>query len=152
MLNKTETWIVVVDNGRGRLLRGTQVPPGRYHLEETGSIENKWEEHEHGRPSPRWGKAGHTYASLGHEDEERMSRFARNVAKWLEQTTGERKIDRLSLFAPPRFLGVLRQTWSPRLAQRIAEHESDLGYMAAGDLARHQSIVKVLDADNGKRK
>ena len=151
MIDNAETWIVIVDNGRGRLLRGTQVPPGRYHLDEDGSIENTLEEHEHGRPSPRWGKKGHTYASLGHEDEERMSRFARAVATWLEKKTRVHKIERFALFAPPRFLGVLRQTWSPSMAARISEHEGDLGYMTAGDLARHRAIIKVLSAGNGKR-
>ncbi len=151
MIDNAETWIVVVDNGRGRLLRGTQVPPGRYHLDENSSIENTWEEHQHGRPSPRWGKEGHTYASQGHEVEERMSRFARAVVTWLEKETAKHKIERVALFAPPRFLGVLRQTWSPSMAARISEHEGDLGYMTAGNLARHRAIIKVLSAGNGKR-
>ena len=79
------------------------------------------------------------------------NRFARNVSEWLERKTSDCEIEHLTLFAPPRFLGVLRQTWSPQLAARITEHESDLGYMTAGDLARHQSIVKVLESSNGKR-
>ena len=152
MLNDSQTWIFVVDNGRGRLLRGTQVPPGRFHLEEDCSIENTLEPHEHGRPSPRTGKAGNTYASQGHEDEERMSRFARNVTTWLEKKTREHGIDKLTLFAPPRFLGALRQNWSQQLAARVSEKEGDLGYMTAGDLARHRAVVKVLEAGNGNNR
>ena len=144
MNDTTERWIFVVDAGRGRLLRGTTVPPGRFHLEEDGTIENGWEEHQHGRPSPRAGKAGHSYASQGHEDEEMLQRFARNVADWLDVRTRERSIDRLALFAPPRFLGALRQTCPAQLAERISEHEGDLGYMTAGELARHQAVTKVL--------
>ncbi len=151
MIDDAETWIVIVDNGKGRLLRGTQVPPGRFHLDENGSIENTWEAHQHGRPSPRVGKAGNTYASQGHENEERMSRFARNVTEWLERKTREHNIEKLTLFAPPRFLGALRQAWSPKLAARVSEHEGDLGYMSAGELARHRAIIKVLSAPNGKR-
>ncbi len=80
-----------------------------------------------------------------------MRSKARRLHKRLEKKTRVHKIERFALFAPPRFLGVLRQTWSPRMAARINEHEGDLGYMTTGDLARHQAIVKVLSAGNGKR-
>ncbi len=143
------SWIFVVDGGRGRLLRGTSVPPGRIHLEERGLIESERDEYEHGRPSPRSGKNGHTYASLGHESEEQLSRFARRVVEWLDQTTKQHEIDRLALFAPPRFLGALRQAFPASLAGRIREHEGDLANISAGDLARHRAVVKVL-ADNGR--
>ena len=126
-------------------MRGSSVPGGRFHLEEDDTIENVLEAHEHGRPSPRSGKEGHSYASQGHEDEERMKRFARAVAAWLEEKAVRLKIDELALFAPPRFLGALRQAWSPQLATLVTEHEGDLGYMGAGDLARHRSIAKILN-------
>lgn len=145
-----QKWIFVVDSGRGRLLRGSSVPPGRPHLEEDESIENTWEEHEHGRPSPRVGKAGHSYASRGHEDEEMMHRFAKDVAAWLERKAKQNNIQNLSLFAPPRFLGALRQAYSPHLSARITEHEGDLGYMSAGDLARHRVISRLLGPGDGQ--
>ena len=154
MTRASDTWIFIVDNGKGRLLKGTAAPRGRFHLELDDSIENEWEEHEHGRPSPRAGKEGHSYASMGHEDEEMMNRFARTVATWLEQKTTRHRIDNLALFAPPRFLGALRQAWSPRLASRVTEHEGDLGYMGPGDLVRHQSIARLLgnnDKSDGPR-
>ena len=116
MARKSKTWIFIVDNGRGRLLKGAPAPRGRFHLELDDSIENTWEEHERGRPSPLTGKDGRSYASVGHEDEEMMRRFARDVAGWLDEKTRRLDIDRLALFAPPRFLGALRQAWSPRLA------------------------------------
>jgi protein required for attachment to host cells len=149
MARKSQTWIFVVDNGRGRLLKGAPAPRGRFHLELDDSIENTGEEHERGRPSPLTGREGHSYASRGHEDEEMMKRFARTVASWLEEKTRRLNIDRLALFAPPRFLGALRQAWSPRLAVRVDEHEGDLGYMGPGDLARHRSISRLLDREPG---
>jgi protein required for attachment to host cells len=147
--NNKEKWIFVVDGGRGRLLRGSNVPPGRPHLEEDESIENPWEEHEHGRPSPRAGKLGHTYASQGHEGEELLHRFARDVVLWLERKSRQHKIENLLLFAPPRFLGALRQVCPASLTARITEHEGDLGYMTAGDLARHRVIARLLGAGAG---
>ncbi|MHC4414640.1 MAG: host attachment protein [Planctomycetota bacterium] len=145
-MTRSQAWIFIVDKGGGRLLRGTTAPPGRHHLELEDAIQNPWEEHEHGRPSPRVGKKGHSYASWGHEDEEMMQRFARDVAGWLERKTDELGIDGLAVFAPPRFLGVLRQAYSPQLAGRVTEHEGDLGYMGPGDLARHRTIARFLGA------
>ncbi|MHC4128268.1 MAG: host attachment protein [Planctomycetota bacterium] len=144
MARKSKTWIFIVDNGRGRLLKGAPAPRGRFHLELDDSIENTWEEHQRGRPSPRAGKERRSYASVGHEDEEMMRRFARDVAGWLDEKTRRLGIDRLALFAPPRFLGALRQAWSPRLALRVDEFEGDLGYMGAGDLVRHRAIARLL--------
>jgi protein required for attachment to host cells len=149
MASKTKTWIFIVDNGRGRLLKGAPAPRGRFHLELDDSIENKWEEHQRGRPSPLTGKDGRSYASVGHEDEEMMRRFARDVAGWLEEKTRRLDIDRLALFAPPRFLGALRQAWSPRLALCVDEFEGDLGYMGPGDLVRHRAIARLLGNEQG---
>lgn len=149
--NDKETWIFVVDAGQGRLLRGSSVPPGRPHLEEDESIQNTWERHEHGRPSPRAGKAGHSNSSLGHENEELLHRFARDVAIWLDRKARQHGIENLALFAPPRFLGALRQACSPQLTARITEHEGDLGYMTAGDLARHRTIAKLLGSPDGHK-
>ena len=144
MKETDSTWICIVDNGRGRLLRATDAPPGRHHLEVDDSIENGWEEHQHGRPSPRAGKDGNSYASQGHEDEEKMKRFAREVVGWLEDKTTAQCIERLNLFAPPRFLGALRHAYSPGLAKVITEHEGDLGYMPPGELVQHHAISKLL--------
>ena len=144
MRNTRETWIFVVDNGKGKLFRAAPVPRGRFHLEEDGTIANSWEEHEHGRPSPRVGKEGNSYASRGHEDEEKLKRFARKVAGWLEVKTKERKIDHVALFAPPRFLGALRQACSPKLTAMVSEHEGDLGYMTPGELVNHRTVARLL--------
>ncbi len=149
MARKFQTWIFIVDNGRGRLLKGAPAPRGRFHLELNDSIQNTWEEHQRGRPSPLTGRGGHSYASVGHEDEEMMKRFARDVAGWLDEKTRRLNIDRLALFAPPRFLGALRQAWSPRLAVRVDEYEGDLGYMGAGDLVRHRTIAQLLGDRRG---
>jgi protein required for attachment to host cells len=147
MAGKRKTWIFIVDHGRGRLLSGSPAPRGRFRLVQRDAIENTWEEHQHGRPSPRAGREGHTYASRGHEDEEMTKRFAREVAEWLEERVRQLDIDRLDLFAPPRFLGALRQAWRPRLAVHVEAHEGDLGYLGPGDLVHHRSIADLLETD-----
>jgi len=142
--NDDSIWVGILDQRKGRILRIRPVPEGRYHCEEHGSIETSWEEHEHGRPSPRTGKGGNTYASQGHEQEEMMRRFAREVAEWLSQSVQHLNIDVLNVFSPARFLGELRQTCTARLARRVELREADLGYLNDGDLVRHRAIMNLV--------
>ena len=139
-------WLFLVNGSLGRLLLANPSRPrGRYHIEQIDLIETAWEAHEHGRPSPRGGKDAHRYASRGHEDQEMTKRFARDVARWLESQIEQRKIERVSVFAPPRFLGAMRQVCPAALAARIDEHEGDLGYMAPADLLNHPTISGLLE-------
>ncbi len=45
--------------------------------------------------------------------------FGREVAEVLRQGLDDRAYERLIVVAPPRFLGVLRDVWSPRVAARV---------------------------------
>ena len=136
-------WFFLVDRGGGRLLSGHSTPNGRYHIDVVGQVDNTWEAHEHGRPSPRHGHDSHAYASLGHEDETMMLRFAKDVAGWLDRRTRRHEVERLAVVAPPRFLAALRQQWSAPLAARIEEREADLSGLGPGDLARHPIITTL---------
>ena len=144
MPKNSEAWFVVADAGRGRLLRCARVAHGRIHVDEHGSVENRVEEHEHGRPSPRSGKSGKTYASGGHEDEYRIHRFAKEVTAWLEKALARHRCETLALFAAPRFLGELRKTYGHALATRIREHQADLTHLDAAGLAKHPAIEELL--------
>ena len=137
-------WVLTADEGVGRLLRVERTAPGRAHVAVDDEIHDTWEEHQHGRPSPLSGKRGHTYASWGHEDETRRERFAKEIAVWLEQRAENLHIARIAVFAPPRFLGALRGAWSPRLAIRVDEHHGDLTHLSPGDLACHDSIIRLV--------
>ncbi|MHC4107533.1 MAG: host attachment protein [Planctomycetota bacterium] len=140
-------WLLLVNGSQGKLLQASPTRQGRYRVERRDSIETAWEPHEHGRPSPRGGKDAHRYASRGNEDQEMMQRFARDVTRWLEEQIEHRKIARVAVFAPPRFLGALRQAFSASLARRIDEHEGDLGYMAPADLLHHPTVSALLESD-----
>jgi len=136
-------WFFVVDAGGGRLLQSIAVPPGRLHVEQRASISRRGVEHERSRPSPLTGKAGNSYASTGHEAEEELQRFAREVAEWLEQKIARYRIGSLALFAPPRFLGALRKTCNPRLASHFDIHQADLAGWSASNLAHHPVVEEL---------
>jgi protein required for attachment to host cells len=143
MTREPEGWIFIVDREEGRLLHLSVVPGERYHLEVLATLKNDWEEHQRGRPSPRVGRNGNSYASWGHEDEEMLSRFARDVVTWCEQRMEQMEIDRLVICAPPRFLGAFRHARSPQLADRVVEREANLNSMGAGELASHPLIAEL---------
>jgi protein required for attachment to host cells len=143
MRETASTWILVLDNRRGRLLECGRTPQGRVHLEQRSELENPWSQHEAGgRPEPttrdKFGRA-----TERHEEEERLLRFAREVAGWLERELGARGVSQAAAFAPARLLGALRRAMPARLNGRLLEHEADLARLGAGELARHPAIASL---------
>ena len=137
-------WIVTADERVGRLARVERTPAGGVRVVIDDEIHRSGEEHEHGRPSPRRGRDGHSYASYGHETETTRDRFAKEIAVWLEQRDESLQFERIALFAPPRFLGALREAWSPRFAIRVNERQGDLTHLAPADLARQAAIMDLV--------
>ena len=136
--------IVVASQGGARLLRLESMALGRQRLAVVDTIGNPWEEHQHGRPSPRAAKNGHTNASTGHEDDEMASRFARDVASWLQKKVETRDVDRVDLFAPPQFLGDFRKAASPQLASHLVEHVADLTKLEPSALVSHPALADLV--------
>ena len=139
-----QVWFFIVDAGRGRLLKCTRVAHGRLHVAEVSAIENDNEEHEHGRPSPRTGKSGNTYASGGHEDEHQIRRFAKEVVGWIEEHVAKIDCRTVRLFAAPRFLGELRKLYSSGLNGRLDEHLADLTHLTPAGLAKHPAVAELF--------
>jgi protein required for attachment to host cells len=140
------TWILVADSKRARLLRGGLTPQSRPHLEEVASLESTWVDHDRGRPSilAGTGKNPRPMASRGHEDEEEIRHFARELAAWLERQLAAHQIAGCVVFAEVRFLGALRKEIPSRLEGILTEHAGDLTHLSAGELARHPAIVGRL--------
>ncbi len=137
-------WFATADRRRARLLACRSTLHKRLHVEEASGLEEKWEEREHGRPSALAGMNGHTYASFHHEEEERIHRFAKEIAHWLEREVQQRDLARIDLFAAPRLLGELRGLLPSALAGRLVEHEGDLNHVSLGELAKHPAIVQLF--------
>jgi len=149
MIAKDAQWVLTADQSVGRLLRLDRSPQGSTRIRVQDEIEESWEAHEHGRPSPLKGKGGHTHASPGHEDETRRARFAKEVAVWLEQHAEHLHVDHIAVFAPPSFMGALRDAWSPRFALIVEEHGGDLAHVPTAELARHRAVTGRRLSKNG---
>ncbi len=143
--HRIETWILVADAKRARLLRGGLTPQARPHLEEAAALETSWVERDHGRPTMLAGGRGpRPVASLGHENEEGLRHFARELAGWLERQLAAHRVDDCAVFAPARFLGALRKEVPARLHHLLSEHAGELTHLTPGELARHPAVAGRL--------
>lgn len=141
---KKKVWLLLADSNQCRLLCCEVDPNDHCHVEEYETIENQWEGHEQGRPSSRTGKSGHSYASQGHDDQEQLHRFAHHVGQWLDEQVETLEVDRLTVFAPPRFLGALRKAYTAGVSKRITEKREDLVGLGKGQLSIHPVILELV--------
>lgn len=137
-------WLFLVDRSGGRLLQITHTFQGRPHIDEKATIENTWEEHQHGRPSPLAAKDGHTNAGYAHEQETILHRFGKDITIWLKKQVDHHKIDRVHMFAATRLLGELRKTMNGKLNGHVIEHESELMPLRNDELLKHPSVQKIV--------
>lgn len=142
-------WIVTSDERRAAMFSCRKVHGGRWHVEPHSSLENRWEDsHEHHRPSalgrgPSANAAQH-FASTGHADEEEHRRFAREVEAWLAHAIKALGLTLVSVFAAPRFLGLLREDHA-KLGGIVELHGGEFTRLRAQELAEHPAIRAVLD-------
>ena len=138
------SWIVTMDRKQATLYRGTVTPHERVHLDAVSNVTEVWEELQHGRPSPRTGKNGHSYASQGHEEDARLHRFAKEIAGWLEKELDAHGVDTAHVFASRRLLGDFRKLVGPPFEKRMRLEALDLAHLPLGELAEHEAVVGVV--------
>ena len=143
---KSPLWLMTADRRSARLLPATWTEHGRLHVEESATLHEQWVESEHGRPSSRSVRDIHGTASEGNETEERTHRFAKEIARWLEQEMETRGIDRIECFCSRKLLGVLRGLLSDGLRQRVFDHATDLAKLTPGELAKHRAVLAAVGA------
>lgn len=144
MSKRRDVWFLLADSRRARLMRGWLTPRKRPHVEEEADLEFEFLTGEHGRPSPRTQKNGHSYAGRSHEEDELMSQFAREVAAFAEAKLDELRLTGLHLFASPKFLGALRKFLSSKSRDRVVEHDQELTNLTEARLAAHSEIVQLI--------
>jgi len=160
-------WIVAADVRRAALFGCKRLPSGDLRLEPQDTIENAHEsEHEHGRPVLRGGaekpgspmrSSGHAAphaVSAGHTAEEEETRFAREVGDWLRgvaRALGPAAPARgsVTVFAPPRFLGLLRKH-AGDLGAAVDLREGELAQVPPHELATHPAVLEAVHAGAGR--
>jgi protein required for attachment to host cells len=142
-MKKTVTWILVADGKRARILSNDG--PGRGLASVAGgerSIELKPTRE---MVSDKPGRAFESATSAHHAVEPKIdwhrfekTKFARGMARLLDEAGAKGKYDRLVLVAPPRTLGDLRAALAePTRARVEAEIDKDLTHESIHELTRH---------------
>ncbi len=132
-------WFALADAEHCRLLCCRLTAQGTQHVEEYDALKNTLPEQEHARP---------TTGGMTHYVEEEERRFAGEIVQWLQKQAQAHRADCLTVFAPPRMLGVLRTVPLGPLIGRVEELQGDLMRLRAGQLADHPMVRQlVLTAD-----
>lgn len=137
-------WCALVDTERCRLLRCDLTKQGTHRVREITGFENRWPKHRRGRPMALGGMTGDSYAAPHHYVGERVRRFAEDVINRLEVECRERRVKRLTLIAPPRFMGELRKLCDPRDGL-FGLHKGELMQFSTAALASHPVIQGLID-------
>ena len=121
---KTRTWIVLADDASARVYQASG-PHGSWALvTELQHAESRAKDSELGTDKPGRVKQSKGYRSAMEPPTPRkkveVMKFARQVAKALEDGLRKEAYQRLILAAPPGFLGMLRGELSERVRGRIA--------------------------------
>lgn len=133
--------VVVADARRARRLVLTRTPRGTLHVEERARLDEHWDEKQHHRPY-MLSAHGRNMASAGHERDERLQRFGRDLAAWLERAPATD--GRLPVLLPAPMLGALRKAARASLMRRLELRERDLGCLNLTELAAHRELGALL--------
>lgn len=146
-------WMVTADSRRASIFACQRTPAGELHMHHLQSLENHHEaEHDRGRPTLVGGAerrgtiarsgahaAPHTGAS-SHTNEEEQRRFAREVADWIKEARRSAGDHSVTVFAPARFLGILRIEAGESSLNLC---EAELTNLRANQLAVHPIVVRA---------
>ena len=134
-------FFATADRREAHLFEATLTEHGRVHVEARDALHELWDELQHARPSPRSGKDGHSYASEGREDEERVHRFAKAFSHWLEDQLKAHDLERLHVFLARDLLGEYRGVAKGRLERCVRPHALNLAHLGPGELAEQRSVA-----------
>jgi len=137
----TPAWILVLDRDRARLLRGSRTSHGSVHLDEVGKLASTWMGGEHHRPTQL---APGRSAGEGHEREEQLRHFAREVAAWLPRELTAHGAEHCTAFAPTHMIGALKPELPTALTARVVMHAGELAQLPLGELAKHPRVVEAM--------
>lgn len=158
-MHKSEKRAVVAtaDERSARLLEVGPTLGKALDVRELAALHNGHErEHERSRPDMmpgpgiRSAPAGMGAAGGPHMAEpsdferEEARRFAREVARWLEERPERTRGDRLVVFSAPRFLGMLREAINGAGGKHLELREGELAQMPLQELREHAALREAV--------
>lgn len=155
-MTSQEHLIVLADGRRASMFACGRTPLGGVQLERVATLTNQHgAEHEPGRPVPGGGAewsgprsrsglgAAPQAVAVGHSREDERRRFAREVVRWLAEFRDKADVGRVTLFAPPRVLAMLRAEGAER-DEWLVLREGDLAHLRLTELATHPALRPLI--------
>ena len=141
------TSIVTAGLGQAILYRPSLSPMGSLRLERAGRLRNRWQ-HMPVRGRPTIAASGRGASATVHlidenrpgSSDEMERRFARELVAWIGGRAAVAKDGRILVFAPPHFLGRLREV----SGNGVELMHGDLTNLNASELARHPMVASAL--------
>jgi len=145
-------WILVANQSEARLLeyRGPheemkllrEIPHPQGRLKEQDLVSDRPGKEQRGSM-----KATHTYDPPVSAEEHETEVFAKHLADFLEKERAQNDFDNLALVAAPRFLGILRKSFSKSLDQKVSRAiPKDLPSTWVNDHELKAELHKLLEA------
>lgn len=117
----TKTWVIVADAARVRILEVHDAAPGLRPALGAALVANKPDRS--GNNRERKGHGGNAKEARTDPKDHEQQQLARQLVAVLRQARIESRVERLAIFAPPAFLGRLREAMDPALRSLIIEED-----------------------------
>lgn len=150
IMSEPVVWILVADRSRARVLhalpdRQAPFPTLVSFVHEEGRLQRQ--EMESDSPGRTYRPGGARSAVEPHEDPEHHEahKFATQLCDYLDRACLENRFDRLSVIAPPGFLGILRDQWTSRLKSCITQ-ELDKELAGLDDAQLQSRLAEMFTA------
>ncbi|MFZ9914467.1 MAG: host attachment protein [Phycisphaerales bacterium] len=146
-----QTLIVAADLSKVVAFQPSMTSMGSFRLDCEASLENVWQ-HAAESERPTLTASGPRTASMVHNLDanrpgsaaELERRFAREAGAWIAMQMTNARAARVVVFAPPRFLGLLRETL-PADVDADLQH-GEFTQLSAAEFARHPAMLGLLGA------
>lgn len=137
-------WIVLTNFHQARLLACSTTPTGHCHIVEVDTIESPPSRFLRDKDSDRSEVTGDVFADSQSALEEEHRRFAKTLALWVDKVFSQNEIEHLTIFAPPRSIGYLRQYLGHEHREQIDLQNENLIQLPDDALQRHPAIAELM--------
>lgn len=138
-----QTWVLVADGGRARLLTTPRVlADGNFTqiaaYDNSEALEAPQSTDRPGRSFESAGSMRHAVAEYSELKKQPKLEFADELAQMLNRAADDSEFDRLIVVAPPTMMGQLRKKLSPAATRKmVGTIDKDLTAVGLDDLAQH---------------
>jgi len=141
-----DAWVLISDHYRATLLGCSALKPGRCRLTDYATIESPIPDIAFCDPYPARHLSPHSYASNARRLDDEYRRYARRLARWIDQCIERFEIERLIADVPERLHEELIDHLPYDRRPRVELSSENMAGLTRDVLAKHPAILGVLEA------